>query len=328
MNDTQIAIPQNYAVDVFSQQFRVYGNGRLDRILLFGTDEVFRFLSISQDWFLDGTFKSNPVQFMQLYTVHGLTNHRNIVRAYALLPNKWRATYVEMSTEVQWLTHNAIPHSLMTDFESSMLSALNQIYPGIPQVGCLFHLAKNVFRRVQDIGLQQNYLTDPLFRGNIRIIPALSSVPVHDVILAFDELCNHCGIDEQPVLDYFETNYIGELRRGRRLLPIFPHELWNMHNRVLNELPRTNNNLEGWHTRFSTMFRQTHPSIWEFIDTLKLDASHNRMLIAQMLAGAAPPPQKRVYRDVNARIATLVQGYNNGNIIPFLRGISYNLASQ
>ena len=110
-----------------------------------------------------------------------------------------------------------------------------------------------------DIGLQQNYLTDPLFRGNIRMIPALSFVPVHDVILAFDELCNHCGIDEQPVLDYFETNYIGELRRGRRLLPIFPNELWIMHNRVLNELPRKNNNLEGWHTRFSTMLKQTHP---------------------------------------------------------------------
>ena len=76
------------------------------------------------------------------------------------------------------------------------------------------------------------------------------------------------------------------------------------------------------------MFRQTHPSIWEFIDTLKLDASHNRILIAQMLAGAALPPQKRIYHDVNACIATLVQGYNNGNIIPFLRGISYNLAAQ
>ena len=52
------------------------------------------------------------------------------------------------------------------------------------------------------------------------------------------------------------------------------------------------------------------------------------MLIAQMLAGAAPPPPERVYRDVNARIATLVQGQNNGNIISFLRGISYNLAVQ
>ena len=76
------------------------------------------------------------------------------------------------------------------------------------------------------------------------------------------------------------------------------------------------------------MFRQTHPSIWEFIDTLKLDASHNRMLIVQMLAGAALPPTKKVYRDVNACIAALVRGYNNGNIIPFLRGISYNLAVQ
>ena len=114
INDTQFAIPQNYTVDVLGQQFLVYDNGRPDCILLFGTDEGFRFLRNSQDWFFDGTFKSSPVQFMQLYTVHGLTNHRNIVGAYALLPNKRRATYVEMLTEVQRLTHNAMPHRLIT----------------------------------------------------------------------------------------------------------------------------------------------------------------------------------------------------------------------
>ena len=65
---------------------------------------------------------------------------------------------------------------------------------------------------------------------------------------------------------------------------------------------------------------------WE--STLKLDVSHNRMIVTQMLAGAPPPPQKRIYRNVNVRIERLVQGYNNGNIIPFLRGISYNLAAQ
>ena len=150
IHDTQFLILQNYTVDVLGQQFLVYDNGRPDRILLFGTDEGFRFLRNSQDWFFDGTFKSSPVQFMQLYTVHGLTNHRNIVGAYALLPNKRRATYVEMFTEVQRLTHNAMPHSLMNDFESSMLSALSQIYPDIPQAGCLFYAAKNVFRSVQE----------------------------------------------------------------------------------------------------------------------------------------------------------------------------------
>ena len=61
---TQFSRPQNYTVDVIGQQLLVYDNGRPDCILLFGTDECFRFLNNSQDWFLDGTFKSSPVQFM------------------------------------------------------------------------------------------------------------------------------------------------------------------------------------------------------------------------------------------------------------------------
>ena len=77
------------------------------------------------------------------------------------------------------------------------------------------------------------------------------------------------------------------------------------------------------------MFRQTRPSIWEFIDISKLDASHSRLIIAHMLLGAAPPPhKKKIYRDVNARIATLLQRYNNGNTILSLCGISYHLLGQ
>ena len=95
-----------------------------------------------------------------------------------------------------------------------MLSALNQIYSHILQVECLFHLSKNVFRCQPDIELQQTYFMDLLFRGNICLIPVLSFVPVQNIILAFNELCNNCGIDELPVVDYFETNYIGELRKG------------------------------------------------------------------------------------------------------------------
>ena len=59
--DTQFAIPQNYIVDVLGQQFLVYDNWRPDRILLFGTDEGFRFRSNAQDRFWDRTFKSSRV---------------------------------------------------------------------------------------------------------------------------------------------------------------------------------------------------------------------------------------------------------------------------
>ena len=65
----------------------------------------------------------------------------------------------------------------MTDFESRMLSALNQIYPGIPQVLCLFHLEKNVVRHVQDVGTTELPYGSNI-HGNICMIPALSFVPV------------------------------------------------------------------------------------------------------------------------------------------------------
>ena len=106
----------------------------------------------------------------------------------------------------------------------SMLTAVNQIYPGMPQAGCLSHLSNNVFRRLQDIGLKQNYLPDLLFRSNIRMIPALSFFPVQNVILTFDELCNYRAIDEHPAPDYSETKDIAELQKAQRLLPLFPHE--------------------------------------------------------------------------------------------------------
>ena len=128
------------------------------------------------------------------------------------------------------------------------------------------------------------------------------------------------------MLDYFETNYIGELRRDRRIRPLFEHALWNVNTRVNDDLPRTNNHLEGWHNRFSHMFNSPHPRIWELIETLQRDSAHNHMLLGQMVAGAPAPPQKRVYRDVNARIHALVQGYQPLNRVNFLRGISYNLA--
>ena len=91
-----------------------------------------------------------------------------------------------------------------------MISAIQRTYPLSPARGCLFHLSKNVYKKVQESGLQPLYNNDPVFRENIRMIPALSFVPIQDTVAAFDELSRHSGNAEQPVLDYYETNYIGE----------------------------------------------------------------------------------------------------------------------
>ena len=88
-------------------------------------------------------------------------------------------------------------------------------------------------------------MVDDTFRANVRMIAALAFVPVDDIIPAFEALTEHCGADEEPKLDYFEANYIGELRRARRRDSLFAHELWNINRRVEDDLPKTNNMLGG-----------------------------------------------------------------------------------
>ena len=57
-----------------------------------------------------------------------------------------------------------------------MIGALDRVYPIVPQKGYLFHLSKCV----QHEGLSQLYMNDDVFRNNIRMISALSFVPIAD----------------------------------------------------------------------------------------------------------------------------------------------------
>ena len=67
--DKLFIIPPNYIillyymVNALGQQFLIYDNQRQDRILLFSTPESLHFLANGDYWFMDGTFKSSPLQF-------------------------------------------------------------------------------------------------------------------------------------------------------------------------------------------------------------------------------------------------------------------------
>ena len=183
-----------------------------------------------------------------------------------------------------------------------------------------------IFRRVQSEGLVEQYTNDEEFRTTIRMIGALAFVSVADTIQAFESISEFSMEPAQVILDYFETNYVGELRRGRRLASRFPHAMWNINTRVIENLARTNNDLEGWHNRFAGNFHGRHEHIWKFINILKNDSVHNHHKMTQVLIGAPVPPQRQIYRAINERLINLVDNYANNNILDFLRGISYNLA--
>ena len=194
----------------------------------------------------------------------------------------------------------------------------------------VFYLSQSVYRRIQWEGLQVQYNNNVNnLQKNLRMLSALAFVPQQDVAASFATLKNHCGQTELPILNYFESTYVGVPRRGGRQRgmapPMFPVALWNCYDRVQANIPRTTNNVEGWHNGFAGRFEETYPNIWKFIDTLKKENGVQHLNIAQFMAGRMPTKQRKTYRELNTRINTIVGDYANRQRIDYLRAISYNL---
>ena len=214
----------------------------------------------------------------------------------------------------------------MIDFDKAAINALEQVFPQIQVSGCFYHLSQSIYRTVQSKGLQNLYCQSAEFALHARMIAALAFVPLPDVSQAFEELQESSPPDLEPVIDYFEDNYIGRRRRRNRGRPFFSHNLWNMHERAANEMPKTNNVVEGWHRKMVSSVNASHPNFWSFLEVLKREQTLSNVVINQAEAGQEPTKQKAKYKNCAHRICNLVRDYNNQNILTFLRGIALQLS--
>ena len=179
-----------------------------------------------------------------MYTIHAKVGTRVFPCIYALLPNKTQITYTRVLREVSNVVNGASPTSVLIDFEKAALIAFEVVFPNSTLSGCFFHLSSNVWKKVQNVGLQQRYQNDDEFSIHVRMLMSLAFVPVTEVENAFgdlsDKIQNQYNNDMDDLLNYFEDTYIGRLHRnGRRGAPIFAFEIWNMYGRTRDELPRT-----------------------------------------------------------------------------------------
>ena len=75
--------------------------------------------------------------------------------------------------------------------------------------------------------------------------------------------------------------------------------------RAEDELPKTNNRIEGWHNKLQAAIGAKNPSLWTLITALQRDHSLNEVSIAQMIGGHhAEPRRKKNTFDVKIEFAT------------------------
>ena len=169
------------------------------------------------------------------------------------------------------------------------IRALDLAFPGAEVKGCFFHFTQAVWRKTVDLGLAVAYKEDPAVQQWIRRAAALPLLPLADVQNTWVEV-----MEAAPAVprarefhDYIVVNWVDDDAR-------FPPNLWN-HFQTFG--PRTNNNLEGFHSRLNGSLCHRHPNVYRLVNLLKKIEKAEKAKLAQLNFGAAPPSRKRTVID-------------------------------
>ena len=101
---------------------------------------------------------------------------------------------------------------------------------------------------------------------------------------------------------------------GRRQVPLYKINNWNQKICLVDNLPRTNNSVEGWHHAFQSMIGSHHSQIFSFI---------GHILKEQGIIDVV----KNIFW-CGLRIRSLVQQYSTTPRIEYLAGIQQNLTTS
>ena len=143
------------------------------------------------------------------------------------------------------------PKRLTCDFELALIKSLKLHFPTAAVKGCLFHYGQCIWKNINLNGFKTKYSQDEVFKLYVKKLISLAIVPVSDVPEAF-ELIN-------------TTNIIGYFNRTWMCNENFLLQLWN-HCQTVG--PKTNNHVEGFHSKFNKYLQSKHPNQGWFINCI------------------------------------------------------------
>ena len=281
-------------------------------ITIFTSIEQLELLADSRFNLADGTFKSAPPPYQQIYTIHGIENNRRVPLVFALMTNKATVDYQRLLHLLHRYTRRATnriwdPDMIITDYEIGMMNAVATDLPNTEHRGCLFHFDQAIFNKVKEYGLVRAYRRDQNVLNYVRKIMALPFLPRLVVRPQYNlhKQTNNRLIRRYPALArlnrYFELTWLNGP---------FPIQMWNVYDRHLRL--RTTNTIEGWHHRWNNVVARIHPNIWYLIICLKREEAVVHRAIRKIRANRPPPRQIRRYRRLNELIALYKTEFQHG----------------
>ena len=125
------------------------------------------------------------------------------------------------------------PNFVSLDFEEGAINAFKSQFPLIKIIGCWFHFAQCLFRKLVEFGLKVQYGEDERLKKLFQSCAALPLMPYEHVNFVFEELIiekykdllHKYPVKVENFLDYILRIWVeGEdVSKG----PLFPIKIWN-----------------------------------------------------------------------------------------------------
>ena len=255
--------------------------------------------------YVDGTFRTAPRPCEQFFTIHGEVNGHVLKLACGLLLDKNTQSYEEVFRAIR----NLIPivtgqpwvvREIITDYETAIMNAAENVFPGLDIRGCYFHFNEALYRKVQALRLARAYERDQELKRLVREIMALGFLPLNLLRM------NWNNVQQAPntlallqvyprlaqFLRYFERNWMnpnGSFRPAR----------WNVYRRRMEY--RTNNVVEAYNRAWNWFVAARHPSLWVFLTKLKQRQTIHEADKNNMINGLPPPRHRLKWRQLESR---------------------------
>lgn len=258
---------KNIEIKTNKDEYFLLVNNNETNILGFSTLSNLKIVCSLDSIFVDGTFKSCPKFYCQLFTIHCMRKNSYIPLVYFLLPSKTINCYVNAFQHlVEECKKNNLqfnPLRVYADFEKAIHTAATTVWPYIQVRGCRFHLEQSWHRKIQQLRLNKDYKKKNTEISNfLQICFGLPFLNPQNVYNCFTD--DIMAIQPQNARVIKFTDYI--LQKYIKNDAEFPPLIWA---EFLASTIRTTDNCEVFHRKLNSFFNSSHPNIFNFINILK-----------------------------------------------------------
>ncbi|KAI8502461.1 hypothetical protein Bbelb_200490 [Branchiostoma belcheri] len=211
----------------------------------------------------------------------------------------------------------------IVDFEDDMWGAIRSVFPNCTKKRCAFHLTQAIFKKIQKLGLQPACYEKGGACELVGKLMVLQLLPAQRITRAFDDLrhqTNHSTI--LKLIQYMEREWLGNSVWTVDFRPSTfgrpgPTTIWKGDKMVsMNRLTRrTNNDLEGYHTRLNKKAQHTL-GFYLLVDLLCTEAQDvslqaNMVSINRLTRYRRRPLQSKVFTRYHARELNTAKRHSN-----------------